>query len=118
MRKSIKNAIGNTVHDLINSGIKTSFTEKEIKTLGVKIPEVEINAKDIQEIREKTKLSQSVFAKVLNVSPSSVRQWEQGKRKPTGSTKVLLELLRNQPSILNYRITTFYTNNKSKKFTP
>lgn len=104
MRDSVKEAIGQTVQDLILSGAKTSFSEKELKKLGVFIPEVEIGALDIQKIREKTKLSQSVFAKLLNVSPSSVRQWEQGKRKPTGSTKVLLELLRSQPTILNYRI--------------
>jgi len=104
MRESIKEAIGDTIQDLIKSGIKTSFTEKELKEFGIEIPDVEINAQDIQRIREKTNLSQTVFAKVLNVSPSSVRQWEQGKRKPTGSTKVLLEILEKHPSILDYRI--------------
>jgi putative transcriptional regulator len=104
MRKKIKAAIGNTVQVLISSNIKTSFTEKELKALGVEIPKVKINAKDIQKIREKTKLSQNVFAKVLNVSSSSVKQWEQGKRIPTGSTKVLLELLKENPAILKYRI--------------
>ena len=104
MREAIKDAIGDTVQDLILSGITTSFTEKELKELGVIFPEVEIDAHEIQDIRKKTKLSQNVFAKLINVSPSSVRQWEQGKRKPSGSTKVLLELLRMQPSILNYRI--------------
>ena len=113
MRESIKNAIGDTLQGLINSGIKTSFTEKELNEFGIIVPHVEINAKDIQEIREKTKLSQSVFAKMLNVSPSSVRKWEQGKRKPSGSTKVLLELLQKQPSILNYRISTFHQNQKA-----
>ena len=113
MRESIKNAIGETVKDLINSGIKTSFTEKELKQFGINIPDVEINAQDIQRIREKTKLSQSVFARVLNVSPSSVRQWEQGKRKPTGSTKVLLELLQKQPSILSYRISILHKEQKA-----
>ena len=104
MREAIKDAIGDTVQDLILSGITTSFTEKELKELGVIFPEVKIDAHEIQKIRKKTKLSQNVFAKLINVSPSSVRQWEQGKRKPSGSTKVLLELLRMQPSILNYRI--------------
>ena len=104
MRKTINKAIGDTVLDLIRRGIKTSFSEKELKELGVVIPDVKMNAKDIQQIREKIKLSQSVFAKVLNVSSSSVRQWEQGKRTPSGSTKVLLELLRKNPDILNYRI--------------
>ncbi len=104
MRKAIKDAIGDTVQNLIVSGIKTSFSEKELKELGVVVPDVKINAQDIQKIREKTKLSQSVFAKLLNVSSSSVRQWEQGKRRPSGSTKVLLELLRMKPTILNYRL--------------
>lgn len=104
MRAPIKKAIGSTVENLIKNGIKTSFTEKELKELGIEIPDVEMNAKDIQKIREKIKLSQSVFAKILNVSSSSVRQWEQGKRTPTGSTKVLLELLKKNPNILNYRI--------------
>jgi len=62
-----------------------------------------MSAKDIQRIPERVKLSQSVYAKILNVSSSSVRQWEQGKRTPTGSTKVLLELLKKNPGILNYR---------------
>lgn len=107
MRKKIQAAIGNTVQDLISSNIKTSFTEKELKELGVEIPKVKINAKDIQKIREKTKLSQNVFAKVLNVSSSSVKQWEQGKRIPTGSTKILLELLKENPNILKYRIESY-----------
>lgn len=106
MRESIKEAIGDTIQDLMKSGIKTSFTEKELKEFGIEIPDIEINAQDIQRIRKKTNLSQTVFAKVLNVSPSSVRQWEQGKRKPTGSTKVLLEILEKHPSILDYRISS------------
>jgi len=104
MRKSVKNAIGSTVQDLINSGEKTSFTAKELKLLGIEFPIVELSAKDIQHIRESTHLSQNVFAKLLNVSASSVKQWEQGNRIPTGATKVLLELLMKSPDILNYRI--------------
>jgi len=104
MRETIKDAIGNTVQNLMRSGIRTSFSEKELKEFGVVISKVEINAQDIQKIRKKIRLSQSVFARLLNVSSSSVRQWEQGKRKPSGSTKVLLELLRINPTILNYRI--------------
>ncbi len=104
MRKKIKHAIGDTIQALLTNGFKTSFSEKELNELGVKIPKVDVSAQDIQEIRKTTKLSQNVFAKLLNVSLSSVRQWEQGKRRPTGSTKVLLDLLRINPTILNYRI--------------
>jgi len=104
MRRSIKEAIGESLQGLVDIGIKTSFTEKELKKFGVVVPVVEINAKDVLEIRKRINLSQSVFAKMLNVSSSSVRQWEQGTRTPTGSTKILLELLKKKPNILNYRI--------------
>ena len=104
MRSTIKNAIAETVQDLVNSGMKVSFTKKELDELGIKIPNVYFTAEQIVAIRKKMNLSQTVFAQVLNVSPSSIRQWEQGKRKPSGSTKVLLELLEKSPHLLDYRL--------------
>lgn len=104
MRDSVKESIGSTIQDLLDIGISTSFTTKELNTLGVKIPIVDVSAEEIKKIRSTIHLSQTVFAKLLNVSPSSVKQWEQGKRIPTGATKVLLELLEKEPHILDYRI--------------
>ena len=104
MRESIKKAVGETVQDMLNAGFETSFTEKELNSLGVTIPEVQLDTHQIKKIRENLNLSQTVFAKLLNVSPSSIRQWEQGKRKPTGSTRVLLDILKRSPQILNYRL--------------
>jgi putative transcriptional regulator len=104
MRDSIKKSICETVQDLMNSGIKTSFTTKELNSLGVSIPDVHLSTIQIKEIREQMNLSQTVFAKLLNVSPSSIRQWEQGKRQPTGATQVLLELLKKRPHLLDYRL--------------
>jgi putative transcriptional regulator len=104
MRNTIKKAISESVQDFISAGLHTSFTERELQELGVKIPDVRIDPDKIKLIRHKTHVSQSVFAKLLNVSPSSIRQWEQGKRKPTGSTKVLLEVLDKEPHVLDYRM--------------
>jgi putative transcriptional regulator len=104
MRKTIRNAVAESVKDLLNGGFSTSFTDRELKDLGIKIPEVQIAPEKVRKIRQKTRFSQTVFARLLNVSPSSVRQWEQGKRRPTGSTKVLLDILDKKPTILNYRI--------------
>ena len=104
MRESIKNAIGDTVQDMMNSGVKVSFTKKELDSLGVDIPKVQFTRDQIIAIRKQMNLSQTVFAKVLNVSASSIRQWEQGKRKPSGSTKILLELLEKSPHLLDYRL--------------
>jgi putative transcriptional regulator len=104
MRDSIKNAIGETVQDMVNSGANVSFTIKELDSLGITIPNIQVTGDQIQAIRKQMNLSQSVFAKLLNVSSSSIRQWEQGKRRPTGSTKVLLELLEKSPHLLDYRL--------------
>ena len=104
MRDSIKKAIGSTVQELLNSGHDVSFTKKELKNIGIKIPEVEFPPEKISKLRKQMNLSQAVFADILNVSPSSIRQWEQGKRTPSGSTQVLLELLEKSPHLLDYRI--------------
>ena len=104
MRETIKEAIGLTVQDILNSDLQTSFTKKDFDKLGLEFADIKITSGKIKEIRTKTKLSQAVFAKLLNVSLSSVRQWEQGKRIPTGPTKVLLDLLNKSPHLLDYRI--------------
>jgi len=104
MRDSIKEAVAETIQDMMDSGLSSSFTKKELDSLGVKIPDIRLAQGQVKAIRKRMNLSQTVFAKMLNVTPSSVRQWEQGKRKPTGSTIVLLELLEKKPHVLSYRI--------------
>jgi len=47
----------------------------------------------IRALRERHKLSQAVFASVLNTSLSTVRQWEIGEKHPSGPSLKLLHLL-------------------------
>ena len=104
MTRKMKTALRENVQDLVNAGIKTTFTQKQLKSLGIKIPKTDMNSRNIKKIRKALNLSQPVFAQLLNVSLASVRHWEQGLREPTGSTKVLLELLGKEPHVLDYRI--------------
>jgi len=104
MKNNIDEAITSTVKDMIGAGVKVSFTQKELHKMGIEIENVSIDAEHIRQIRTTIKVSQAVFAKLLNVSLSSVRQWEQGLRKPSGSTMILLELLQKEPHLLDYRI--------------
>jgi len=41
--------------------------------------------------------SQVEFAKRINVSLDTIRNWEQGKRHPTGAAKALLKVLEKAP---------------------
>jgi putative transcriptional regulator len=45
-------------------------------------------------------LSQPVFAAALNVSPDTIRAWEQGKRAPDGPTLRLLQVAEQHPEVL------------------
>jgi putative transcriptional regulator len=45
-------------------------------------PIASFNTDDIKRIRQKTGLSQVVFASSLGVSPKTVEAWENGRNKP------------------------------------
>lgn len=57
-------------------------------------------AERILRIRERMKVSQPVFADLLNVGAPTVRAWEQGKREPAGSSCRLLEMAEKCPETL------------------
>jgi putative transcriptional regulator len=104
MTKKIKEALGDILQGSIDAGVKIPFNARDLKVYGVEIKRVKVDPWKIKQVRKRTHLSQAVFAKVLNVSLSSVRQWEQGTRTPTGSTKVLLNLLSKQPDLVEQLI--------------
>jgi len=56
-------------------------------------PVPDYSSKKIRALRERYKLSQAVLASVLNTSLSTIRQWEIGKKHPSGPSLKLLDLL-------------------------
>ena len=49
---------------------------------------------EIQHIRKDiAKVSQPEFAKLLSVSPSTIKQWEQGNKRPSGLALRVLNLI-------------------------
>jgi putative transcriptional regulator len=52
---------------------------------------------DALEARRKLGVSQDRFAELLGISAATVRNWEQGRRKPTGAAKVLLRVAVKNP---------------------
>lgn len=61
----------------------------------VKLPDAPLKykAKDIKKIRKQWRYSQSVFAKILNVSVKTVQAWEGGDRVPSCVALRLLEII-------------------------
>jgi putative transcriptional regulator len=58
------------------------------------------NNDEIKRIRQRTGLSQVMFAGSLGVSPKTVEAWENGRNKPEGASRRLLEVVRDDPGFL------------------
>lgn len=54
----------------------------------------------VRKVRRATKLSQTVFAQALNVSPETIRAWEQGKKPPSGAALRLLQITERHPELV------------------
>jgi putative transcriptional regulator len=53
---------------------------------------------DVRSVRERYGLSQPKFAALMGISVATLRNWEQGRRQPEGSARVLLRVVARHPS--------------------
>lgn len=58
-----------------------------------------IGASGVRTIRERTKLSQSEFARLIGVSVKTLQNWEQDRRRPTGPAAALLKIISHEPQL-------------------
>ena len=56
-----------------------------------------IDAMHVKEIRKATGLTQEKFCKLIDVKMGTLKNWEQGRREPTGPAKALLRAIKNDP---------------------
>jgi putative transcriptional regulator len=59
--------------------------------------EFHVDALAVKEIRKITGLTQRLFAQRIGIEVATLRNWEQGRREPTGPAKALLTALKNDP---------------------
>ena len=98
MRKT-KSAILEAVHETASglhaAGVMDQITLREFDRLC--LPPVEpLKPLEIKRIREDTRVSQAVFAALLNTSLSTVQKWEIGQKRPTGTALKLLHLVQKK----------------------
>jgi len=90
---AIKDQLKNSLNELveINEGKRTP----------ARVTEVQVDDIDVSVIRHKLHLSQREFAEKYGFKISSVRNWEQGRRKPEGPAQILLKLIETQPDVID-----------------
>lgn len=83
----------------INYEIVDSTTEEDIARhiKEDKAETIQQMARYTRQIRRRINLSQKEFAHCINVSLETIRNWEQGKRYPSGAARVLLWMLDKDP---------------------
>ena len=59
-----------------------------------------MSSREIAHLRESLNCSQSLFARLLNVSVKSVQGWEQGIREPSDAVLKLLAIAEKNPQAL------------------
>jgi len=70
--------------DLHEAGVIDAVTMREFDALC--LPDIhELTPRRIQQLRRQSKMSQAVFARIINVSIAAIKQWERGERKPSGA---------------------------------
>lgn len=61
----------------------------------VELPSPSADAINLKAVRTLTGLSQPKFAELLGIELGTLRNWEQGRRTPTGLGRALLRAIRN-----------------------
>jgi putative transcriptional regulator len=92
MDKSILEVVHESAKGLYDAGIIDVTTMHEFDTLCLP-PIKELTAQEIKTLRLKEHVSQAVFARYLNTSSSTIKQWEQGEKRPRGTSMKLLNLI-------------------------
>ena len=94
-RSPILEAVHETAAGLYGAGVMDQITMREFDRMCLP-PVPPLEPEQIRQIREASKVSQAVFAAVLNTSVSTVQKWEIGQKRPAGTALKLLHLVQKQ----------------------
>ncbi len=75
----------------------TTGSELAAQELQDELEAMQDAARFARRVRRRLGLSQAEFSKRIDVSVETIRNWEQGKRRPTGAAKTLLKVLDRTP---------------------
>ncbi len=94
-KSAILEAVHETALGLHRAGAMDRLTLREFDRLC--LPPVEpLQPEQIRQFREATRVSQAVFARLIDTSLSTVQKWEIGQKRPTGTALKLLHLVQER----------------------
>lgn len=85
-------AVHETARGMLRAGVIDEKRMREYDTVCLP-PPPEFSGARVRALRKRHHMTQVVFAGVLNTSVSTVRQWEIGKKRPSGPSLKLLDVL-------------------------
>ncbi len=83
------------------AGLKEALDYKEGRPVDVRVTSIVPTEIDVRAVREGLHLSQEEFAARYGLTLSALRNWEQGRRKPEASARVLLKLIEKDPATID-----------------
>jgi putative transcriptional regulator len=92
-RSRISGAVHEAMQDAYEAGVigKRTMREFDERCLTEAKP---LSAREIHKLRKHEGVSQTVFARYLNVAVKLVGEWERGQKKPSGPSLKLLALIK------------------------
>ncbi len=94
-KSSILDAVHETAAGLRQAGVIDQVTMREFEQLCLQ-PVEPLGPEQIKALREQARVSQAVFARLLNTSLSTVQKWEVGAKHPSGPALKLLNLVQKR----------------------
>ena len=99
MKTMYRDEVAAAIHELasgiFDAGLMPKSTMREFDALCL-TPVQKLAPEEIKSIRENAHVSQTVFARHLNVTTSVVSKWERGDKSPSGASLKLLTLVKNK----------------------
>lgn len=89
--------MGSKAFEAIKAGMEDAIAHLEGKNTGGRMHRVYVPDINVAAIRARLGLSQGDFAATFGVSAATVRNWEQGRRRPEGPARVLLAVINERP---------------------
>ncbi|MCC6455864.1 MAG: type II toxin-antitoxin system MqsA family antitoxin [Caldilineaceae bacterium] len=84
----------------IKAGLEDAVEYARGDTKGRRVHQIEVPAVNVRSIRHRTGLTQHEFSAKYGFAVASVRNWEQGRRQPDRSARLLLMVIDKYPNVV------------------